>query len=716
MAALVSVVIPVHNTGATLPETLASVAKQSLPSELVEVLVINDCSTDADTLRQLDELKVDGIGSFPTRVIRTEQNLGLAGVRNFGHEISQGKYICFLDSDDMIAPDYLEKLFLVLEANPHAGFAYPSVIHVGTRRGFVWAPPFSAERLYRENFLVCSSLIRKSAYVAQRTTKIADGIESLEDWDAWIRMVANGWTGIPVPDTEFTYRHAVKSMLTRSSQAMAATNFVVHRNNLREYAKIRLGRNSNEELPIDHPPAVARIPQAIPPRANKMLQRLTGFSLPNVPLKRIVQAVTDPTEYKKALLSNEFTPKRAEAQAGLKATLNVDALVSWGEKFLSQIDCLEMKDTFMFCHPWWDVGGAEVILLDWIRALRERNPGVEFVEVVGMAWEATEAMRPDFAEYVDMQVVLDRLDSNADRRLLALLALVLLRQPKLIFIMSSAPAYVLLPVIKRLLPDVKVVDLLHCEDNDDPAWFGSGVDYQAQLDLQIVTSEYWREVLIRKYGQSPDRIAVANNAVDTSKFSVDRFDNADLRERFGIEKGKRIVMFLGRLAYQKNPLAFVRLAENAISDDRFIFLCVGSGPMKDDVEKAAVGLGNFLMLGSTRNPEQMMALADVLVFPSVYEGYPMVGIEAAAMGKPVIASDTAGFNEQLTTGQFGVLINMVEPRRDGRALWATLSSQYENLIKLGQNGPEFVRQHHLLDVCSDRYGEVIRQALTSGTK
>lgn len=102
-AALVSVIMPAYNAQATLADSAHSVLKQT--HRHLELLIINDRSTDntaqiMESLAQLDPR---------IRLIHRDSNGGVAQARNAGIDLAKGKYIAFLDSDDLWMPHKLEK-------------------------------------------------------------------------------------------------------------------------------------------------------------------------------------------------------------------------------------------------------------------------------------------------------------------------------------------------------------------------------------------------------------------------------------------------------------------------------------------------------------------------------------------------------------------------------------------------------------------------------
>ena len=106
----ISVVIPVYNTQNYLNECIDSVLNQSFKD--FEIICINDGSTD-NSLSILSDYEV----SDERIKVISQQNRGLGASRNEGLKLAQGEYVLFLDSDDYLTPDALEKLYNQAYAN-----------------------------------------------------------------------------------------------------------------------------------------------------------------------------------------------------------------------------------------------------------------------------------------------------------------------------------------------------------------------------------------------------------------------------------------------------------------------------------------------------------------------------------------------------------------------------------------------------------------------
>ncbi len=107
---MISLIITAHNYAQYVERAIRSALDQSLGQTDYEILVINDASTD-HTQDVLENYKEE------VRVFNLEQNLGLAGARNFGIQKAKGQFIIFLDADDYIHRDLLKVQKLFLEEN-----------------------------------------------------------------------------------------------------------------------------------------------------------------------------------------------------------------------------------------------------------------------------------------------------------------------------------------------------------------------------------------------------------------------------------------------------------------------------------------------------------------------------------------------------------------------------------------------------------------------
>jgi peptidoglycan/xylan/chitin deacetylase (PgdA/CDA1 family)/glycosyltransferase involved in cell wall biosynthesis len=180
----VAVIIPCFNDGVLAKEAVAS----ALAGEPVEVVVIDDCSTDPATAVALDELRADGI-----TVIRHEQNQGLSASRRTGLAQTTAPYVFPLDSDDLLVEGAITRLADRLDAVPEAVATWGDVVEFGDRSRRSTLPlRLEGYRVaYRNDYPVCS-LFRRDALVAVGAWRDVGGMVGYEDWDLWMTF-AERW-------------------------------------------------------------------------------------------------------------------------------------------------------------------------------------------------------------------------------------------------------------------------------------------------------------------------------------------------------------------------------------------------------------------------------------------------------------------------------------------------------------------------------------------
>ena len=110
----VSIVVPVYNAAACIADTITSVSKQTYTDH--ELLLVDDSSTDAS--RDI----IEGFLSDKIKLLSNTGPKGAAGARNTGIKAATGRFIAFIDADDLWSPDKLEKQLAFMEENEAAFF------------------------------------------------------------------------------------------------------------------------------------------------------------------------------------------------------------------------------------------------------------------------------------------------------------------------------------------------------------------------------------------------------------------------------------------------------------------------------------------------------------------------------------------------------------------------------------------------------------------
>lgn len=200
---LVSVVIPYYNRHDTIDETLQSLSNQTFVN--FEVILVNDGSTDDESVRKLKTLKKTSPVSLE---IINQQNQGVAMARNRGIKQARGKYVICLDSDDMLEPTYIEKSLIVSETQPDIALTTSYMNMFGVKSEEYKQNKYDPLDLYRNNMVITAAMFRRDAWekVGGYRSKIG-----YEDWEFWINLAENGFYGRQIPESLFNYRTALQS-------------------------------------------------------------------------------------------------------------------------------------------------------------------------------------------------------------------------------------------------------------------------------------------------------------------------------------------------------------------------------------------------------------------------------------------------------------------------------------------------------------------------
>jgi glycosyltransferase involved in cell wall biosynthesis len=181
----VAVIIPCHDDGPLAEEAIASIQERERIE--VELVVVNDGSTDPETLDRLVAIEQAGV-----RIVHRE-NGGLGAARTTGLEATSAPFVYPLDADDLLEAGALRTMVDVLEANSEAGFTWGDYAVFGSYDGRYRSPErFLPWTLTYLNPYPVSSMFRRE--VLER----AGGWRgwAYEDWDLWLRLVALGVTGV----------------------------------------------------------------------------------------------------------------------------------------------------------------------------------------------------------------------------------------------------------------------------------------------------------------------------------------------------------------------------------------------------------------------------------------------------------------------------------------------------------------------------------------
>ena len=194
------------------------------------------------------------------------------------------------------------------------------------------------------------------------------------------------------------------------------------------------------------------------------------------------------------------------------------------------------------------------------------------------------------------------------------------------------------------------------------------------VDYFLVVSAVLEQAMIKGHGISPEKVIKIYNGIETDHYHPEDLDEPRrrIRKEFSLADNELIIGTVGRLVWQKGFNYFLQSLPpliQGIPQSRFIL--VGDGPLRQELEDQANTLGlsdRLLMTGHRRDIRDMMAAMDIVVIPSLLEGFPMVTLEAMAMERPIVATAIDGITEQITDGEDGLLVPAKNPEALGQAI------------------------------------------------
>lgn len=222
----ISVVIPCYNHAEYLPEAIESAYNQTLPPH--EIIVVNDGSTD--NTREVAEryaYKDFPLIESPVRVIN-QVNKGLPSARNTGIMNATGDYIQFLDADDILMENALERIAQEILAT-NADIVAPSFKCFGKENHTVILQGFDMEALKQANRIGYFSCVRRSAIaeVGGFNPKMRFG---WEDYDLWFDMFKRGKSIAIIQEVLVLYRTKERSMIHEANEHQEELWAQIHKN------------------------------------------------------------------------------------------------------------------------------------------------------------------------------------------------------------------------------------------------------------------------------------------------------------------------------------------------------------------------------------------------------------------------------------------------------------------------------------------------------
>jgi glycosyltransferase involved in cell wall biosynthesis len=214
----------------------------------------------------------------------------------------------------------------------------------------------------------------------------------------------------------------------------------------------------------------------------------------------------------------------------------------------------------------------------------------------------------------------------------------------------------------------------------------------------IVVSDALRKMYVEGRGIEERRVVCIYNGVEPERFSPVHPGTESSGHR-AIRHKKISVGCFGRLVWQKGIEYLIRAIPEVVSEVAPVhFLMVGDGPERDRLETMAaeMGIGDCITFtGFMEDVLPLLSRVNVVVIPSVKEGFPMISLEAMAMAKPIVATQIEGITEQLQHRRSALLVPPKSSNALAKAIVALLREK-SLAAALGREARKVVQQRFTL--------------------
>jgi glycosyltransferase involved in cell wall biosynthesis len=197
------------------------------------------------------------------------------------------------------------------------------------------------------------------------------------------------------------------------------------------------------------------------------------------------------------------------------------------------------------------------------------------------------------------------------------------------------------------------VPVLYRKIGSAPPWIQSGPRLEAhrrlirRADLIVAVAESVRREVISLFRVDADDVVVVPRGVDPARTLPSR-DRDEVRRELGIDPGAFVVLSVGALNWEKDPMTHLQITLPAVRAGEVVHVFAGDGPLREELRTvvAAEGVGEGVrILGSRNDVGDLLGAGDAVLLASRTEGMPGCLIEAGMAGVPSVAFNVAGVTE-----------------------------------------------------------------------
>ena len=625
----ISIIIPCYNDGVYLKEAVGSVLE--CDKNLYEIIIVDDGSTDEETIKIINELEKNGI-----KICRTPHK-GQSVARNEGAKISKHPYLLFLDADNKITQELLEKGIDILDKDPLIGIVYSDYIQFGALNNIIRQKDFEINRAF---FLECSvdtcAVIRREVF--DDCLGFDKNMDFWEDWEFSINAHKNGWKFFHIPKALYYYR-------IKGNSVNAKSKIKEKRIKILEYV---LKKHFDLVPEAMDSKSVLRQEQS----NKQILSELAQEKSKNLELETYIENIKRSLTWKMLCAYNKVLDFLLPEKSFFRKFYN--QLIIYNQKLINKKrDSLAKKNIFsenfwqefyvnnfkpdvVFINHEESLTGAPKVLFKVAKIISSRFD-------IAIISNKSGSMSHDFLKEFGHKVIHpNQIYFNTSKDHIAKDILLNLN-PKVVYLntivnleYAREAKKLNIPVIIHVHELKEVFSIyLNKKEIEDVKNLGN---------IFIAPSLAVKDYLI-SIGCQAEKIIILNEMIDIDEIIKKKVKNKDdVTSEIGKRDGQILVSASGTLTKRKGPDLFFEaymILKNKYPG-RFRFFWLGGAHTDPKVFFEGNQEEDFLFLGEKKNPYPFINESDIFVLPSREDPFPLVVLEAISMGKPVVAFKESG--------------------------------------------------------------------------
>ena len=242
------------------------------------------------------------------------------------------------------------------------------------------------------------------------------------------------------------------------------------------------------------------------------------------------------------------------------------------------------------------------------------------------------------------------------------------------------------PLLAAKMNNIKI-RIAHCHTSKLDLDFKLPIKFFGKINMKKVATHYFAcGEVAGKYMYGKDDFTIINNAIDVEKFKYNEDVRNKLRRDFNISEDQVVIGNVGRYIYIKNQEFLIKLM-NQLNDKKYVLLLIGQGEDEIKLKKMVSSYNldnNVIFLSNRSDVNELYSMMDIFAMPSLFEGLPLVSIEAQSNGLYCLFSN--GISKEVMITPSAKMIDLKELDK-----WISLIKEYDK--KRYQNNLYLVRKN-----------------------